>query len=59
MALRVVQFDVTAPNVELQIRKMLAKSAAPDAPLVRDTPINLQNHSSEEWIRNIKIRRLE
>jgi hypothetical protein len=56
---RVVEFDLTAPEVQSQIRKMAPKGAAADAPIARDTPISLQNHSSEVWIRNIKIRRLE
>jgi Domain of Unknown Function (DUF1080) len=56
---RVVQFDVAAPEVQSQIRKMLPKGQSADAPIARDTPISLQNHSSEVWIRNIRIRRLE
>ena len=56
---RVVQFDVLAPAVSHQLRTMLPKGAAAATPLARETPISLQNHSSEVWIRNIRIRRLE
>jgi hypothetical protein len=56
---RVVQFDLAAPEVQSQIRKMIPKGQSADAPIARDSPISLQNHSSEVWIRNIKIRRLE
>ena len=43
---KVVEFDVTAPEVAKQLGGSIPKSS----------PISLQNHSSETWFRNIKIR---
>lgn len=55
---RVVSYKITAPQVEQLMRNDLPKGSAPRAPLVRVSPISLQNHSSETWFRNIKIRPL-
>jgi hypothetical protein len=51
---RVLSYETTNPAVQSALRKMLPK----DAPLVTESPISLQNHSSEVWFRNIKIRAL-
>jgi len=45
---KVVEFDAGSPEVQ----KILG------GPLTETSPISLQNHSSEAWFRNIKIRRL-
>jgi hypothetical protein len=55
---KVVDFQTDSPEVEKLMRADLPKGAAPDAPLVHRGPISLQNHSSEAWFRNIKIRPL-
>jgi hypothetical protein len=55
---RVLSYDLTNPAIQAALRKMLPKDAVPDAPLVRESAISLQNHSSEAWFRNIKIRAL-
>jgi hypothetical protein len=55
---KVVEFEMTAPEVDRLLRNDLPKGAAPDAPLARRSPISLQNHSSEVWFRNLKIRPL-
>jgi len=53
---KVVEFETTAPEVRKLLRANLPKGAAADAPLAVAGPISLQNHSSEVWFRNIKIR---
>jgi len=55
---RVLSYETTNPAVQSALRKMLPKDASPEAPLVIEGPISLQNHSSEVWFRNIKIRAL-
>lgn len=56
--IRVLSYDTTNPAVQSALRKMLPKDAGADTPLVKESPISLQNHSSEVWFRNIKIRAL-
>jgi hypothetical protein len=53
---RVAAFDLTDPAVESLLRKDLPQGSPPGAPFLEDSPISLQNHSSEAWFRNIKIR---
>ena len=48
----VLSYETTNPAIQSALRKMLPKDAA----LVTDSPISLQNHSSETWFKNIKIR---
>lgn len=55
---RVVSFnlhDAPAQKVFAGLRK---KDEGPDTPIQRDTPVSLQNHGTEAWFKNIKIRRL-
>jgi len=52
----VLTFELTDPSVEALLRSQLPKGSPADAPLVQSSPISLQNHSSEAWFRNIKIR---
>jgi hypothetical protein len=49
---RVLSYEITTPAIQSALRKMLPN----DAMLVTESPISLQNHSSETWFRNIKIR---
>jgi hypothetical protein len=51
-----VEFETDRPDVVKLRRTHLPKSAPPDTPLVTESPISLQNHSSEAWFRNLKIR---
>jgi hypothetical protein len=51
---RVLSYETTNPAVQAALRKMLPK----DAPLATESAISLQNHSSEVWFKNIKIRAL-
>ena len=51
---RVLSYETTDPAIQAALRKMLPQGA----PLATDSPISLQNHSSEVWFRNIKIRTL-
>lgn len=55
---KIVEFQTTDPEVETLMRSDLPKTAAPGAPLVRRSPISLQNHGSEVWFRNLKLRAL-
>ena len=55
---KVLSYETTSPAVQTALRKMLPKDAGPETPLVKESPISLQNHSSEVWFRNIKIRAL-
>ncbi len=53
---RVLSFETTNPVVRAALRKMLPKGSGPEVPLVKDSPISLQNHGAEAWFRNIRIR---
>lgn len=55
---KVVEFETGRPQVQKVLRGDLPKGSAPDAPLILESPISLQNHSSPAWFRNIKIREL-
>jgi hypothetical protein len=55
---KVLSYETTNPAVQSALRKMLPKDASPQTPLVTESPISLQNHSSEVWFKNIKIRAL-
>lgn len=51
---RVVSFEVTGPEAQ----KVFATLRAPN-PIERETPISLQNHGTEAWFKNLRIRRLD
>jgi len=53
---KVVEFDSGDAAVQKLLRGNLPKGSPANAPLVEGSPISLQNHSSETWFRNIKIR---
>lgn len=55
---KVVEFATDTPEVEKLLRSNLPTGSAANAQLVQRSPISLQNHSSETWFRNIKIRAL-
>jgi hypothetical protein len=55
---KVVSFDIAGANVQKLLRGNLPAGAAEDAPLTMASPISLQNHASEAWFRNLKIREL-
>jgi hypothetical protein len=57
--IRVVAFDTSAVEVEKLLRSDLPKGSTGNTPLVTTSPISLQNHSSETWFRDIKIRALQ
>jgi len=52
---RVVRYEIAAPEVQKQLRNLRKD----EAPIVLEGPISLQNHSSETWFRNLKIRVLK
>ena len=49
---RVVRFEIAAPEVQRHLRELRGTDAA----IQMEGPLSLQNHSSETWFRNIKIR---
>jgi hypothetical protein len=53
---RVLSYDITNPAIQSALHNFLPKDAAPETPVARESAISLQNHSSEVWFRNIKIR---
>jgi hypothetical protein len=53
---KVVSFETDAPEVEKLLRSNMP--ADDHGPIHEEGPISLQNHSSETWFRNIRIRRL-
>jgi len=53
-----LSYETTNSAVQSALRSLLPKDAGPETPLVRESSISLQNHSSEVWFRNIKIRAL-
>jgi len=56
---KVVEFDTGGAEVQKLLRSNLPAGSAPNAPIAESSPISLQNHSSEVWFRNIKIRVLQ
>ncbi len=55
---KVLSYEITEPKVQSAIRNLLPKGSGPETPLIKESAISLQNHSSEAWFRNIRIRRL-
>ena len=53
---KVVDFDTTSSQVQNLLRTNLPKNSPPTAVLSESGPISLQNHASEAWFRNVKIR---
>jgi hypothetical protein len=56
---KVIDTAIAAPEVQKVLRTNRTKKGEPDLPLIDESPISIQNHSSEAWFRNIKIRVLE
>jgi hypothetical protein len=56
---KILSYETSNPAVESAMRKLLPKDAPAGTPLAKESPISLQNHSSEVWFRNIKIRALQ
>jgi len=49
---RVVRYQIGAPEVQKHLRELRKDDAA----ILLEGPISLQNHSSETWFRNLKVR---
>jgi len=56
---KVVDTAIDMPEVQKVLRGNRTTKSGPDLPLLEESPIAIQNHSSEAWFRNIKIRVLE
>ena len=56
---RIVEFHVGDPAVQELLRKNLPKGSTAATPLRMGGSIALQNHGSEVWFRNLRIRRLD
>lgn len=55
---RVVAFDITGPEAQ-KLFVSLRQKQDPKTPVQRKTPISLQNHTTEAWFKNLRIRRLD
>ncbi len=55
---RVVEFDLKGPEAQKVFGGLRKKGEDASTPIQRDTPISLQNHGTEAWFKDIKIRRL-
>jgi hypothetical protein len=49
---RVVRFEIAAPEVQNHLRELRKDNGE----ILLESPISLQNHSSETWFRNLKVR---
>ena len=49
---RVVRYEITDPEVQKHLRDLRKD----DGKIVLESPISLQNHSSETWFRSVKVR---
>ncbi len=56
---RVVEFDLSSPAAQKVFAQLRKKGEDASIPIQRDTPISLQNHGTEVWFKNIRIRRLD
>jgi hypothetical protein len=55
---RVVAFDLKDPQAQKVFATLRKKDEDAATPIQRETPISLQNHGTEAWFKNLKIRRL-
>jgi hypothetical protein len=55
---RVVEFDLTGPQAQKVFATLRKKGEDASTPIQRETPISLQNHGTEAWFKNLKLRRL-
>ena len=55
---RVVSFDLNGPEAQKVFVGLRKKGEDASTPIQHDTPISLQNHGTEAWFKNLKIRRL-
>jgi len=56
---RVVSFDLVDPDAQKIFAGLRKKDEDASTPIQRTTPISLQNHGTEAWFKNLKIRRLD
>jgi Domain of Unknown Function (DUF1080) len=55
---KALEFELPQPEVNRLLLSM-RPSDSPNRPIRRESPISLQNHSSETWFRNVKIHPLD
>jgi hypothetical protein len=56
---RVVSFELSGPEAQKIFAGLRKKGEDASTPIQRETPISLQNHGTEAWFKNIKIRRAD
>lgn len=56
---RVVSFDLSQPEARKVFVGLRKKGEDDSTPVQRETWISLQNHGTEAWFKNLKIRRLD
>ena len=56
---RVVSFELTGPAAQKVFAGLRKKGEDASTPIQRETPISLQNHGTEAWFKNLRIRRLD
>jgi hypothetical protein len=56
---RVVSFDLSEPEAQKVFAGLRKKDEDASTPIQRATPISLQNHGTEAWFKNLKIRKLD
>jgi hypothetical protein len=56
---RVVEFDLKGPAAQKVFAGLRKKDEDASTPILKETPISLQNHGTEAWFKNIRVRRLE
>jgi len=56
---RIVSFVLSDPPAQKVFASLRKKGEDASTPIQRETPISLQNHGTEVWFKNIRIRRLD
>ena len=56
---RVVSFELTDAPAQRVFAGLRKKDEDASTPIQRDTPISLQNHGTEAWFKNLKLRRVD
>ena len=57
--IKVVSFDLKGPEAQKVFAQLRKKGEDPTIPPQRETWLSLQNHGTEAWFKNLKIRKLD